>query len=859
MKVIIATAVRRQLTTILLFTALIIAQLAAFAGNSRMIEQLNFNQADISVVLKAIADVSGANIVVAPSVKGNVTVKLKNITVENALDTLTSMAGLTYENKNGTFIITSKEPVKVDVPVVPSGAIAYRIVTLEKAVDVNEINNALKDVYETVKVRELGNKTIQITGPANQVDLAKDYIVKDLMKYLSNTANGVTTEVISLKSANPDDAITVLGASYGDLLIKKLNSGKIMVSGDAKRVEEAKTFLDKEIDVAPQAVINTNPTEVPYAVVGLKTISSDKALSVLKANFQDVIATELDTKRLMLTGEKSRIEKAQKMLSEIDLAAPEVANELEKTYQLKSLVPAQTRSYLDEMYGKRGLVVLFAPVADTSPAGVMQTGTKDSNWQSSTLILKGPAVIVDEAIAHLVKIDIGEAVSKNYIEKRYSFKYVVPAQAISYLLERYESKGLVVLAAPAVMGTLGKVDNSGKFISIIKRDQEGSVKVPEGVNDIVIAGPDKLIDAAYATLVSIDVAGDVTEKVIDLRYLMASEAKKKLEERFTGQRLRVTLAPARLFSSEAGGGGDTSSGKAAEVTKIVLYGTTAIVEQAASLIKELDLPQEQIRISMEIISVDSGEIKNLGIAWPASITANTNEMASGDPIQLGRLIRNPIAFSNSLNMLMSKNKARIISRPSMQIENGKEGKIHVGRTIFYETLASITQSGPAYATASINAGVDLKVKPRVSSDGNITMEIDSNVTDEPKFMTGPSGSQLPDLSQNSSITTVTVKDGDTQVIGGLIKNIDRQSEAGVPFLKNLPLVGWLFKTKSNSPSRQELIILVTPRIVKAGEKIEIPKIGEDVPVIKVPVPAPVIPPGQSIEAPRVPSAVDNGV
>jgi type II secretory pathway component GspD/PulD (secretin) len=811
------------------------------------------------------------------------------------------MANLKIEDKGGTFIVTSKEPVKVDVPAAPAGSTDYRIVTLDKDVDIDSINSAIKDVFETVKVRSLGNKTIQITGPANQVDRAKDYIVKDLMKYLTTNKNGVATEVITLKSANPEDAVTVLTASFGDLLIKKLSSGKIMLSGDAKRVEEAKIFLNKEVDVSQQTVNttnpnpnpnpntnpNTNPTEIPYAVVGLKTISAEKALAVLKSNFQDVIATELDAKRLMITGEKSRIDKAQKMLNDIDLAAPEVATEVEKTYQLKSLVPAQTKSYLDEMYGKRGLSVMFAPVADSSPAGVIQTGNKESGWQSSTMILRGPSVIVEEAIAHLIKIDIGEVVSKNFIEKRYSFKFVVPSQAISYLLERYESKGLVVLAAPAVMGTLGKPDNSGKFISIIKRDVEGSVKVPEGVNDIIMAGPDKLVESAYATLVSIDVSGDVLEKVIDLRYLMASEAKKKLEERFTGQRLRVTLAPARLFSSEAGGaaasggggasgsGGDaTSSGKAAEVTKIVLYGTTAIVEQAATLIKDLDLPQEQVRISMEIISMDSGEIKNLGLAWPASITASTTEMASGDPIGLGRLIRNPIAFNNTLNMLMSKNKAKIISRPSMQIENGKEGKIHVGRTIFYETLASVTQSGPAYATASINAGVDMKVRPRVSSDGNITLEIDSNVTDEPKFITGPSGSQLPDLAQNSSITTVTVKDGETQIIAGLIKNSDIETESGIPFLNNLPLVGWLFKSKSKSPTKQELLILVTPRIVRQGDKVETPKFDSETskvitsptvaPAVSAPVApvAPVVAPPQldlPVEAPRVTSAVDNGV
>jgi type II secretory pathway component GspD/PulD (secretin) len=140
----------------------------------------------------------------------------------------------------------------------------------------------------------------------------------------------------------------------------------------------------------------------------------------------------------------------------------------------------------------------------------------------------------------------------------------------------------------------------------------------------------------------------------------------------------------------------------------------------------------------------------------------------------------------------------------------------VGGQFFYETVTAITNTGPVYSLSSIDTGVTMQVRPLVSQDGLITLEITSNVTETPTFRRGVSGADLPTIQENSSTTVVQVRSGETLVIGGLMQSREEEQRQSVPGLGKLPLIGSLFRSKRVAPSQTELVILVTPTLVGTG-------------------------------------------
>jgi type II secretory pathway component GspD/PulD (secretin) len=125
------------------------------------------------------------------------------------------------------------------------------------------------------------------------------------------------------------------------------------------------------------------------------------------------------------------------------------------------------------------------------------------------------------------------------------------------------------------------------------------------------------------------------------------------------------------------------------------------------------------------------------------------------------------------------------------------------------------------ATERIPVGVNLTVTPQVSSDGFVLMNIkvkSSSVANSPTVSTGTAGVIPFDELNREAEANVLVRDGETIVIGGILKDTAAESEAGLPYLKNLPVLGWLFKNWTVQKSLEELVVFITPRLASAGSE-----------------------------------------
>ena len=190
-------------------------------------------------------------------------------------------------------------------------------------------------------------------------------------------------------------------------------------------------------------------------------------------------------------------------------------------------------------------------------------------------------------------------------------------------------------------------------------------------------------------------------------------------------------------------------------------------------------------------------------------------------------------FGNNISGVLSaaenEGLVKIISRPSVVTLNNIPSTIKSER-ILRIVLPSSTNiasgsgaaAGTAVATEKINVGINLTVIPQVSSDGFVLMNIkvkSSSIANSPTVPAGTSSPVVPfDELNREAEANVLVKDGETIVIGGILKDTDNNSTAGVPYLKDIPVLGWLFKNWRIQKDFEELVVFITPRIASAGSE-----------------------------------------
>jgi len=246
------------------------------------------------------------------------------------------------------------------------------------------------------------------------------------------------------------------------------------------------------------------------------------------------------------------------------------------------------------------------------------------------------------------------------------------------------------------------------------------------------------------------------------------------------------------------------------------------VDQIAALARELDHLMPQVEITARIVDVDYRASRDLGIRWEAINLASPSADLTGSavtngtfPDPIGEFKLGTVRDFGELNMtiqaLEKENKANIISNPRIMTMDNREANILVGKKI---PLIVADEAGNAI-TQLTTIGIKLVVTPHINPDGQIMMAVHTEVSDLSSEATVQGGVII---TTSESRTNVMVDNGETAVIGGLIKSTDRTTGSHVPWLGRIPILGHLFGYDNNSEDKRELIIFVTPRVVEnAGE------------------------------------------
>ena len=285
-----------------------------------------------------------------------------------------------------------------------------------------------------------------------------------------------------------------------------------------------------------------------------------------------------------------------------------------------------------------------------------------------------------------------------------------------------------------------------------------------------------------------------------------------------------------------------------EVNALVLYGTPAEYERAKNLLATLDVELKQVSVEAKILAIDKNESKNLGVEWMWSTlpqypehdrdsytrtnsdgvvthyeentyTRKSNDSTGYGIIKFGRSHEGyPFEFyyGAKINALVTDGKAKILSRPNVTTIQGREAVINVGSSVPVPTIQT-TNSTVTNSIEYRDAGIILRYTPRINADGTITAKIHTEVS-TPQYV---ADMQAYRFNTRSAETTVTVRNGEPMIIGGLIGAEEEKSVSKIPFLGDLPILGSLFRNHRKSKSESELIIFLTAHVLGGNSNDEI--------------------------------------
>lgn len=312
-----------------------------------------------------------------------------------------------------------------------------------------------------------------------------------------------------------------------------------------------------------------------------------------------------------------------------------------------------------------------------------------------------------------------------------------------------------------------------------------------------------------------------------VRFADAQELARTLNELLGG-----TVAPA---AAPATAGSTTTATPRVSGGRVVVNNATNTLiirgsgpdeqQQIRQLLRELDRPTKSAMIEVVVAELSVGALESLGVDWSyidpttTSSSRSVKVGSSGLSISYANSAKKVIA---AISALTNDNKGRVLSNPKIMARNGETATISVGRDVPVLTGQQTTISGTSPIGGSVgtgvlqtiqyrNTGVNLRVRPVINSGNRLDLEVTQEVSSVAQGETGVGSN--PIISNRKIDTKLSLRDGSTVLLGGLISRDSSTTDAGVPLLKDIPLIGAAFRKRSDSTAQTELLVMITPYVI----------------------------------------------
>jgi general secretion pathway protein D len=264
---------------------------------------------------------------------------------------------------------------------------------------------------------------------------------------------------------------------------------------------------------------------------------------------------------------------------------------------------------------------------------------------------------------------------------------------------------------------------------------------------------------------------------------------------------------------------------------LIVRDSAEVVRLAEKLVAAQDVVEPEVMLELEVLEVSVSRLLEMGISWPSSVLA-TIAGAAGKPGQLTLdEFRNRNSALVTLNisdpalaarLRSQKGDANLLANPRVRVRNKQSAKVLIGERVPVFTTTATANVGTSESVNYLDVGLKLEIEPTVAVDNEVAMKMALEVSNILETITRTSGTQAYRLGTRNTSTTLRVRDGETNILAGLIQRDERRSNTGVPGFNELPLVSKLFGSAQDSDTRTEIVLLVTPRIVR---NVEPPGVG----------------------------------
>lgn len=280
---------------------------------------------------------------------------------------------------------------------------------------------------------------------------------------------------------------------------------------------------------------------------------------------------------------------------------------------------------------------------------------------------------------------------------------------------------------------------------------------------------------------------------------------------------------------------DKERGKVVSDTRtnaVVVTDTPEVIERVTQLVKALDLPPLQVLIEGKVVEARETFTRSLGINWSSSgmpvnmggnrqfnQTLRTNMQVPLNGGLLDFRIGQFDVFGDitaRLGLMEQQDQIKVVASPRVVAMNNEAATVVQGTNVATTTTTQ-TAGGTLSNTTFVPIEMRLEVTPQVTSESDVIMQINIKRDFEGRLSINQSA---PDINHREAKTKVLVPNGQTTVIGGVYDNNESQSTSGVPWLKDIPVLGWLFKTNSTKREKTELLVFLTPRILNAETSLQ---------------------------------------
>jgi general secretion pathway protein D len=264
------------------------------------------------------------------------------------------------------------------------------------------------------------------------------------------------------------------------------------------------------------------------------------------------------------------------------------------------------------------------------------------------------------------------------------------------------------------------------------------------------------------------------------------------------------------------------------LNSITLRDAPAVLELAGKLIRLWDKPKGEVVIDLEIMEVSRQKLKKFGLELDQYIIGLGYSGGENPPSESGWFDLSQIDFSKKanfeitmptafLNFLESDSDTKIIAQPRLRGVEGEEmsylvgDKIPIPRTSFTPFAAGGVPQQPLTSFDYEDVGIDIKITPRIHQEGEITLELEMNI----KSVGGTGVADIPIISTREIKNVIRLKDGETNLLAGLLKDEERLSTSGIIGLKSIPVLGGLFSKTEKTVQQWDVLMTITPYIIRS--------------------------------------------